>query len=73
MNAHRAKELGFCDEVLYDGSEPPEKVSFSYSSKAATKQVMNLVKAAVQPEPKTTPVSRISVRDTDITLENLKY
>ena len=73
MNAHRAKELGFCDEVLYDGNEPPEKVSFSYSDKAAAMKVMNLAKATVQPEPETTTIPRVSVRDTDITLENLKY
>ena len=50
MNAYRAKELGFCDKVLFDGTEPEEKVAFSYSDKAAALQVVNLIKANM-PEP----------------------
>ena len=46
MNAHRAKELGFCDEVLF-GDDYQEKVSFSYSDKAAALKIMNLVKASL--------------------------
>ena len=51
MNAYRAQELGFCDEVLFDGEEPPEKVTFSYSGKAAVTQLMNMVRASLPPEP----------------------
>ena len=54
MNAYRAKELGFCDEVLFDGEEPPEKVAFSFSSRAAEVQLMNRVKASL---PEEQPVS----------------
>ena len=54
MNAYRAKELGFCDEVLFDGDEPPEKVAFSFSSRAAEVQLMNRVKASL---PEEQPVS----------------
>ena len=54
MNAYRAKELGFCDEVLFDGDEPPEKVAFSFSSRAAEMQLMNRVKASL---PEEQPVS----------------
>ena len=55
MNAYRAKELGFCDEVLFDGDEPPEKVAFSFSSRAAEVQLMNRVKASL---PEEQPVSK---------------
>ena len=58
MNAYRAKELGFCDEVLFDGDEPPEKVAFSFSSRAAEVQLMNRVKASFpeeQPVPSAPP------------------
>ena len=80
MNAYRAKELGFCDEVLFEGEEPPEKVAFSFSSKAATVQLMNLVRAAVPAEeptpednPETTDTSRVKVLDADTRLEHLRY
>ena len=77
MNAYRAKELGFCDEVLYDGTEPEEKVAFSFSSRAAEVQLMNLVKAAVpdEPEKPTEPVDtgRIKVMETDTRLEHLRF
>lgn len=45
MNAYRAKELGFCDEVLYTGAEPVEKVSFDFSNKTSAMQVLNLAVA----------------------------
>ena len=54
MNAYRAKELGFCDEVLFDGEEPSEKVAFSFSSRTAEVQILNRVKASL---PEEQPVS----------------
>lgn len=74
MNAYRAKELGFCDEVLYDGPEPEEKVSFSFSSRAAEIQLLNRVKAAAPAEPES-PVTenRVSVTDADARLEHLRF
>ena len=77
MNAYRAKELGFCDEVLFDGEEPPEKVAFSFSSRAAEVQLLNRVKASLpeeQPEPPTQPdPPRVKVLDADSRLEHLRY
>ena len=67
MNAHRAKELGFCDEVLFDEEASPEKVSFSYSDRASALQVLNLAKASLPQEP------RVSVRITDNKLNDLRY
>ncbi len=78
MNAYRAKELGFCDDVLFDGDEPPEKVSFDFSSKASALQVLNLAKATLPQEESNqrnfAPIeSRVSVRLTDDKLDDLRY
>ena len=80
MNAYRAKELGFCDEVLFDGDEPPEKVAFSFSSRTAEVQLLNRVKASlpeeqpVPPDPPTSPEPpRVKVLDADTRLEHLRY
>ena len=73
MNAKRAKELGFCDEVLYEDEAASEKMAFSYSGKAAELQLMNRIRASVvcdspenaQPtEPTEAPVSEDSDIDT---------
>ena len=56
MNAVKAKELGFCDEILYTGEEglPDNSVSgFSFERKAAALCLMNKVIAAL---PKPVPV-----------------
>ena len=80
MNAYRAKELGFCDEVLFDGDEPPEKVAFSFSSRTAEVQLLNRVKASlpeeqpVPPDPPTSPEPpRVRVLYADTRLEHLRY
>ena len=45
MNALKAKELGFCDEVLYTGAEdlPNDKAGFSFARKSAAASLMNRV------------------------------
>ena len=58
MNAKRAKELGFCDEVLYTGDNElsDEASGFSYGRKAAAACLMNRVIAALpKPEPEPEP------------------
>ena len=58
MNAKKAKELGFCDEILYTGeNELPDEVSgFSFSRRAAAACLMNRVIAALpKPEPEHPP------------------
>ena len=64
MNALKAKELGFCDEVLYTGAlDLPDNVSgFSFGRRAAAACLMNRVIATLPkpepahpPDPKTTP------------------
>ena len=58
MNAVKAKELGFCDEILYTDDLPaPEKVSgFSYGRRTAAACLMNRIIATL---PK--PVPDVSV------------
>jgi ATP-dependent Clp protease protease subunit len=54
MNALKAKELGFCDEVLYTGDlDLPDNVSgFSFGRRAAAACLMNRVIATLpKPEP----------------------
>ena len=49
MNALKAKELGFCDEVLYTGDlDLPDNVSgFSFGRRAAAACLMNRVIATL--------------------------
>ena len=55
MNAKKAKELGFCDEILYTGENElldNDVSGFSYGRKAAAACLMNRVIAALpKPEP----------------------
>jgi len=63
MNALKAKELGFCDEVLYTGDGKPDDVSgFSFARKTADTCLMNRVIASmprpaqVESEPEPAPI-----------------
>ena len=59
LNAHKAKEMGFCDEVLYeedDAEQTGNKPDFIFSAKTAALTLMNKVlgsipKPAPEPEP----------------------
>jgi len=44
MNAYRAKELGFIDEVLYTNNEDEDKKAFDFSKKAVSNCMQNSVK-----------------------------
>ena len=56
MNARKAKELGFCDEILYvnDDALPDDAAAYAYETKAAAACLMNRVIASM-PKPVTTP------------------
>ncbi|NCB36388.1 MAG: Clp protease ClpP [Clostridia bacterium] len=56
MNAKMAKELGFCDEVLYqpDKMDQPEN-SFTFSRRAVTNCLLGKMKAAIPEHPPDTP------------------
>ena len=71
MNALKAKELGFCDEVLYTGAEdlPDDMAGYSFERKSAAACLMNRVIASLPkgvmirdtlsehpPEPEAAPV-----------------
>lgn len=42
MNAYKALELGFCDDVLFDGDEKQQKVGFSFSENKVNQQLVNI-------------------------------
>lgn len=78
MNAWKAKELGFCDEVLYaEGqSEPDMKVAgFSFARKTAAACLMNRVLASVpQPETEKAPVdNKVNAAGYEEKLLRMKY
>ena len=79
MNAWKAKELGFCDEVLYAEGEtqPDMNVSgFSFARKTAAACLMNRVMASVpKPEPEEAPAddTRINAADYEEKLLRMKY
>ena len=53
MNANKALELGFCDEILFKDSAPPGEPlenSFTFSRKAVTNSLLDKVKARI-PKP----------------------
>ena len=80
MNAWKAKELGFCDEVLYTEDAPPDEESgFSFSRKTAAACLMNRVIATLPklepmipaepahpPNPNPEPVTDNRVKATDL-------
>lgn len=80
MNPVKAKELGFCDEILFDdGDDLAEQGEAMFFSSASVQQcVMNMLKKhianadgqTVDPEP-TEP--RVSVADLENRLSKLKY
>ena len=79
MNAWKAKELGFCDEVLYaEGqSEPDMKVlGFSFARKTAAACLMNRVLASVpQPETEKAPAddNKVNAAGYEEKLLRMKY
>ncbi len=61
LNAHKAKELGFCDEVMYEGSNEENedtggKPDFIFSARTAALVLMNKVLASIPQPPAAEPV-----------------
>jgi len=44
MNAYRAKELGFIDEVLYTNNEEEDRKAFDFTKKTVNTCIQNSVK-----------------------------
>ena len=81
MNAKKALELGFCDEILFTGdNELPDDVSaFSFGRKTAAACLMNRIIAALPrpeaepaPEPEPQPDNRVKAADLEKRLLLLK-
>ena len=70
MNANKALELGFCDEIMFQRqeAEPDAEDSFLYSRRAVTNCLLNKLKARA---PK--PESRVRAADLEKRLALLKY
>jgi ATP-dependent Clp protease protease subunit len=51
MNANKALELGFCDEIMFKNVAPTEapENSFSFSRRAVTNSLLDKVKAKLPP------------------------
>jgi ATP-dependent Clp protease protease subunit len=52
MNANKALELGFCDEIMFKDAPPgePWSVSFAFSRRAVTNSLLDKVRARI-PKP----------------------
>ncbi len=79
MNAWKAKELGFCDEVMFaEGDQPDTKnvSGFSYARKTAAACLMNRLVASVpkaEPEKGTADDTRVSTAAAENRLLKTKY
>ena len=73
MNAWKAKELGFCDEVLYTDnvSKPDEQPGFSFARKQAAARLLNRVLATIPEKPK--PPTKPAAADYEWRLLQMKY
>ena len=70
MNANKALELGFCDEIMFkrQEAEPDTEDSFLYSRRTVANCLLNKLKArAPKPEP------RVKAADLEKRLALLKY
>ena len=73
MNANKAKELSFCDEIMYtrdDAPSEPVENSFYFSRKAVTNSLLDKLRARI-PGP-TKPDNRVKAADLDKRLSLLK-
>lgn len=69
MNAKKALELGFCDEILYQPeAEPAPEDSFTFSRKAVTNSLLDKLKTRI-PQPD----NRVSAADLQKRLSRLPH
>ena len=69
MNAKKALELGFCDEILYQPeAEPAPEDSFTFSRRAVTNSLLDKLKTRI---PK--PDNRVSAADLQKRLSRLSH
>ena len=77
MNAKKAIELGFADEILTDEKTVADVPAFAFSSKAVEMALINKITAKTKPvvkdEPKTEPTHGRSVSELMERLNLMKY
>lgn len=76
MNANKAKELGFCDEILYEQESGAQSTSFSFAQNPANAQLLNRLMSHLPPEATIPPApdpTRIDATGYDSQLQKLKY
>ena len=74
MNANKAKELGFCDEIMFQSGSSPDsapKNSFSFSRRAVTNSLLDKLIPQI-PKP-TLPDNRVKAADLEKRLSLLKF
>lgn len=77
MNANRAVELGFADDVLKGGvdADPEADVAYAYSGKAVTNALLNKLAGKVakanEPEVKPAPAEKTRGRSVDALMDRL--
>jgi len=74
MNAKKALELGFCDEIMFTQESAPAAAedSFTFSRRAVTNCLLDKLKAKI-PEPKEPEQPKVKVSDLEKRLALLKY
>ena len=75
MNAKKAVELGFCDEIMFQSEAAPAapEDSFTFSRRAVTNCLLDKLKARI-PEPTPEPEQpKVKVSDLEKRLALLKY
>ena len=75
MNAKSAKELGFCDEILFapDAAEAVIEQPVSFSRKLATSNLLNKLKAKIPENTNPEAPARVAVKTLDQRLALLKH
>ena len=67
MSAHKAQELGFCDEIMFqpDAHNEPIENSFAFSRRAVTNSLLDKLRAKVPKPPVTPEQPRTKASDLD--------
>lgn len=75
MNAKKALELGFCDEITHqpDTAEDVPEDSFAFSRRAVTNCLLDKLKAKIPEPPEQPTTPRVKASDIDKRLALLKY
>ena len=75
MNANKALELGFCDEIMFQPASHAEPAadSFAFSRRAVTNSLLDKLRAKVPKPPVTPEQPRTKASDLDKRLALLQH